>query len=166
MEGTHGGSGGTTLQALSGVPSITRIAPVGIRFPARRTGTETFYQKCRDFDKAIFATKFQFHCCSLLGWVNEMDKSDNSSMQPAAGARKRREIREGKPVREWTAAERREVFLEARRIERERAEAGISEEWELCEDCHESKCERGFNCCKKCIDEIRQYEVCGVKVEA
>jgi hypothetical protein len=32
------------------------------------------------------------------------------------------------------------------------------EDWELCEDCHESKCERGFSLCKGCIDEIRQYE--------
>ena len=87
-----------------------------------------------------------------------MDKSENSSTQPAADSRKRREIRESKPVREWTSAERREVFLEARRIERERAEAGIVEEWELCEDCQKSKCERGFSLCKGCIDEIRQYE--------
>jgi hypothetical protein len=68
-----------------------------------------------------------------------MDNSDNSfksTTQPDAGARKRREIRESKPVREWTAAERRETFGEARRIEQERAEAGIPEEWELCEDCH------------------------------
>lgn len=87
-----------------------------------------------------------------------MDKSDNSSTQLDADARKRREIRNSKPVSEWTAAERREAFGEARRMERERAEAGIVEDWELCEDCHESKCEAGFNCCKKCIDEIRQYE--------
>jgi hypothetical protein len=87
-----------------------------------------------------------------------MDKSDNSSTQPDADARKRREIRESKPVREWTSAERREAFLEARRIERERAEAGIVEEWELCEDCHKYKCERRFGLCKRCIDEVRQYE--------
>jgi hypothetical protein len=87
-----------------------------------------------------------------------MDKSDNSSTQPDADARKRRGIRESKPVREWTAAERCEAFREARRIERKRAEAGIVEEWELCEDCRESKCERGFSLCKGCIDEIRQYE--------
>jgi hypothetical protein len=90
-----------------------------------------------------------------------MDKSDNSfnsSTQSDADARTRREFRESKPVREWTAAERREAFLEARRIERERAEAGIVEDWELCENCHESKCDRGFSLCKGCIDEIGQYE--------
>ena len=82
------------------------------------------------------------------GWVNEMDKSDNSSTQPDADARKRREIRESKPVREWTVEERRETFREARRIEQERAEAGIVEKWELCEDCHENVCEQGFRLCK------------------
>jgi hypothetical protein len=61
-------------------------------------------------------------------------------------------------VREWTVEERREAFREARRIEQQRAEAGIPEEWELCEDCRESKCERSFSLCKGCIDEIRQYE--------
>jgi hypothetical protein len=86
-----------------------------------------------------------------------MDKSDNSSTQPDADARKRREIRGSKPVR-GTVEERREAFGEARRLERERAEAGVSEEWEPCEDCHESKCERGFSLCKKCIEERRQYE--------
>jgi hypothetical protein len=90
-----------------------------------------------------------------------MDKSDNSynsSTQPDADARKRREIRGSKPVREWTAEERREAFREARRLERERVEAGMVEDWELCGDCHEYRCERGFNCCKRCIEEIRQYE--------
>lgn len=89
-----------------------------------------------------------------------MDKSDNSynrSTQPA-NASERRDVRNSKLVREWTVEERCEVFLEARRIERERPEAGIPEKWELCEDCHESKCERGFSLCKGCIDEIRQYE--------
>jgi hypothetical protein len=52
--------------------------------------------------------------------------------------------KESKQVREWTPAERREAFCEARKIEFERAEAGIVEEWELCQDCHESKCERGI----------------------
>lgn len=73
-----------------------------------------------------------------------MDKSDNSynsPMQPDADARKRRKIRGSKPVREWTAAEQCEAFCEACRLERERAEAGIVEDWELCEDCHEYKCE-------------------------
>jgi hypothetical protein len=36
-------------------------------------------------------------------------------------AQKRREEREKKPVREWTAAERREAFHEAREAERQRA---------------------------------------------
>jgi hypothetical protein len=41
-----------------------------------------------------------------------------------------------------------------KRQERRRA----SEEWELYEDGHEAKCERGFSLCKGCMDEIRQYE--------
>jgi hypothetical protein len=83
---------------------------------------------------------------------------NTTSTQPDADPRKRREIRESKPVREWTAAERREVFLEARRIEQERADSGIVEDWELCEDCHENNCEGSLCLCKRCIDEIRQYE--------
>jgi hypothetical protein len=99
----------------------------------------------------------------FVTWVGErkMDKSDNSfnsSTQSDADARTRREFRESKPVREWTAAERREAFLEARRIERERAEAGIVEYWELCEDCHEHECERDFSSCKRCIEERRKLE--------
>jgi hypothetical protein len=87
-----------------------------------------------------------------------MDKSDNSSTHPDADARKRREIRESKPTREWTAEERREAFLEARRLEKEREEAGIVEERELCEGCHEYQCEGGSSWCKRCIEEARQYE--------
>jgi len=87
-----------------------------------------------------------------------MDKSDNPSTQPDADARKRREIRESTPVREWTAAERCEAFREARCIEAQRAEAGIVEEWELCETCHDNKHERGLLWCKRCIEEMRQYE--------
>ena len=75
-----------------------------------------------------------------------------------AEARKRREVRESKPVREWTLEERCETFREARRIERERAEAGIMEEWELCETCHDYKHERGLLWCKRCIEQMRQYE--------
>jgi hypothetical protein len=75
-----------------------------------------------------------------------------------AEARKRREVRESKPVREWTAEERCEAFREARRIERERAEAGIVEEWELCETCHDYKHEQGLLWCKRCIEQMRQYE--------
>jgi hypothetical protein len=58
-------------------------------------------------------------------------------MQSDADAGKRREVRNSKPVREWTAEERCEAFREARRIEYERAEADIVEEWKLCEDCHD-----------------------------
>jgi hypothetical protein len=58
-----------------------------------------------------------------------MNRSDKVLTQSDAEARKRREVRESKPVREWTAEERCEAFCEARRIERERAEAGIVEEW-------------------------------------
>jgi hypothetical protein len=81
-----------------------------------------------------------------------------------AEARKRREVRESKPVREWTAEERCEAFREARRIERERAEAGIVEEWELCETCHDYKHEQGLLWCKRCIEQadapVRRLRLC------
>jgi hypothetical protein len=57
-----------------------------------------------------------------------MDRSDKSPIQPDADARKRREARNSKPVREWTAEERCEAFREAQRIETERVEAGIVED--------------------------------------
>ena len=87
-----------------------------------------------------------------------MNRPNKVPTQSEADARKRREIRESKPVSEWTVEEHRETFREARRIEQETAEAGIPEEWELCEGCHENVCEQAFRLCKSCIDEIRQYE--------
>jgi hypothetical protein len=75
-----------------------------------------------------------------------------------ADARKRREARDRKPVWEWKPAERCEAFLEARKVELQRAEAGIVEESELCETCHEFLPERGFCWCKKCIEQMRQWE--------
>jgi hypothetical protein len=87
-----------------------------------------------------------------------MNLSNKVLTQSDAEARKRREVRESKPVREWTAEERCEAFREARRIERERAEAGIVEEWELCETCHDYKHEQGLLWCKRCIEQMRQYE--------
>jgi len=71
-----------------------------------------------------------------------MDRSDKSPTQPDGNARKRREIRECKPVREWTAAERCEAFREARRLEREKAESGVVDEWE-CQDCPEKQLRAG-----------------------
>jgi hypothetical protein len=72
-------------------------------------------------------------------------------------AQKRREAREKKPVREWTAAERREAFLEGREAERKRAEAGVVDDWHLCDECHENKRERGSFFCRYCIHRGRQY---------
>lgn len=86
-----------------------------------------------------------------------MDRSSEVFAQ-AADAEKRREARERKPVREWSAEERRAAFKEARRTEVERAEAGIVEKWQLCEDCHDYKTERGFRWCTKCIEQRRQWE--------
>ena len=87
-----------------------------------------------------------------------MNRPNKLLTQSDADTRKRREVRTSKPVREWTTEERREAFREARRIESERAEAGIVEEWELCEDCRENTCERGFSWCKKCTEERRKLE--------
>ncbi len=70
----------------------------------------------------------------------------------------RKKVRDSKLVRDWTAEERCEAFLEAQRIERERAEAGIVEEWELCDSCHEYKYDWGSIWCKRCIERARQYE--------
>lgn len=72
-------------------------------------------------------------------------------------AQKRREARAKKPVREWTATERREAFREAREAERKGAEAGVVNDWELCEECHENKRERGSFFCRQCIERGRQY---------
>lgn len=87
-----------------------------------------------------------------------MNRSNKVLTQFDAEAHKRREARESKPVREWAAEERREGFREARTIERERAEAGIVEEWELCEACHDYKHERGLLWCKRCIERMLQYQ--------
>jgi uncharacterized paraquat-inducible protein A len=87
-----------------------------------------------------------------------MNRHDTSLSQSEADAHRRREARESKPVREWTAEERCEAFREARTIERERAEAGIVDEWRLCETCHEYEHERGLRWCKRCIEQMRQYE--------
>jgi hypothetical protein len=86
-----------------------------------------------------------------------MNRPNKLLTQSDADTRKRREVRTSKPVREWTTEERREAFREARRIERERAEAGIVEDWELCETCPDYKHERGSSWCKGCIEQMRQY---------
>jgi len=78
--------------------------------------------------------------------------------QSDADALQRKKIRDSKPVREWTTAERCEAFREGCRIERERAEADIVEEWELCESCHEYKYESDSTYCKRCIERAREYE--------
>jgi hypothetical protein len=84
--------------------------------------------------------------------------SDNKALsQSEVEARQRREAREKKPVREWTAAERREAFLELRIAGRHKAEAGVLDEWELCEECHENRRERGTRWCQACIEQMRQY---------
>jgi hypothetical protein len=77
--------------------------------------------------------------------------------QPDADARQRREARESKPVREWTVEERREAFTEARRIEREKSEAGIMDEVELCESCWDNPRAAHSFWCTRCIEGARQY---------
>ena len=86
-----------------------------------------------------------------------MNRTKRVLSQVDADARRRREARESKPVREWTAEERREAFLEARRVERQKAEAGVLDEWELCEACHDHQHERGFLWCKHCMEQMRQF---------
>ena len=86
-----------------------------------------------------------------------MDRSNKVPTQSDADARRRREVRESKPTREWTVDERREAFLEARRLERQKAEAGVVDEWELCETCGDERRERGSWWCKRCFEEMRQY---------
>ncbi len=87
-----------------------------------------------------------------------MNKPDTTLSQSDAEARQRREASERKPVREWSAEQRREAFLESRRVETQKAEAGVWDESELCETCHEFSPERGSWSCKKCIERMRQYE--------
>jgi hypothetical protein len=86
-----------------------------------------------------------------------MNSNNKALSQSEVEARQRREAREKKPVREWTAAERREAFLELRIARRHKAEAGVLDEWELCETCHENRRERGRRSCQACIEQMRQY---------
>jgi hypothetical protein len=88
---------------------------------------------------------------------NEANSHSKAIPRSEIEAQKRREAREKKPTGEWTAAERREAFLEAREAERKRAEAGVVDEWELCDECHEYKRERGSSFCRYCIERGRQY---------
>jgi hypothetical protein len=86
-----------------------------------------------------------------------MNSPSKAVPQSEIEAQQRREAREKKPTREWTAAERREAFLEAREAERKRAEAGVVDQWDLCDECHEYKRERGSSFCRHCIERGRQY---------
>jgi hypothetical protein len=83
---------------------------------------------------------------------NEMNSPNKVLSQAEIEAQKRRKAREKKPTREWTVAERREAFREGREAERKRAEAGVVNEWDLCDECHENKRERGSSFCRQCID--------------
>jgi len=87
-----------------------------------------------------------------------MDRSNKVPTQPDANAGGRRELRESKPTREWTTEERREAFLEGQREERQKAEAGVVDEWELCETCGEEKRQRGSWQCTRCIADMDQYK--------
>lgn len=75
-----------------------------------------------------------------------------------ADARRRKELRESKPTREWTTEERREAFREGQREERQKADAGVVDEWEVCKTCGEEKRERGSWLCRRCIAEMDQYK--------
>ncbi len=86
-----------------------------------------------------------------------MNSRSKALSQSEIEAQKRREAREKKPVREWTAAERREAFTELRIARRHKADAGVLDEWELCEECHENRRERGTRWCRACIEQMRQY---------
>ena len=88
---------------------------------------------------------------------DEMNKRSKPLSQSEIEAQKRREVREKKPTREWTVQERREAFLEGQDAARQRAEAGVVDEWDLCDECHEYKRERGSFFCKHCIDRGNQY---------
>src|SRR5215472_14289525 len=74
---------------------------------------------------------FPANCCLAHGFPETLS-------QPELEARKRREARESKPAREWTAEERREAFRKAREAERRKAEASVLDEWDLCDECHEN----------------------------
>jgi len=86
-----------------------------------------------------------------------MNSRSAAISQSDAATRQRREAREKTPVREWTAAQRCEAFRELRIAGRHKAEAGVLDEWELCEECHENRRERGTRSCQACIEEMRQY---------
>ena len=68
-----------------------------------------------------------------------MNSPNKGLSQSEIEAQKRREAREKKPTREWTAEERCEAFREGRETARRKAEAGVVDEWELCDECHENK---------------------------
>jgi hypothetical protein len=87
-----------------------------------------------------------------------MDRSNRVSTQSDADARKRRELRESKPTREWTPEERREAFIEGQREERQKDEAGVVDEWDVCETCRDEKRERGSLWCTHCIADMDQYK--------
>jgi len=93
----------------------------------------------------------------LMVW-RYMDRSNKVPSQSDADARKRKERRESKPTREWTTEERREAFLEGQREERQKAEAGVADEWEVCKTCGEEKRQRGSWFCRRCIDDMDQYK--------
>ncbi|MGB0116595.1 MAG: hypothetical protein WBP73_07300 [Terriglobales bacterium] len=86
-----------------------------------------------------------------------MNTRNKTLSQSEIEAQKRREAREKKPTREWTVEERREAFLEGQEAQRQRAEAGAVTEWDLCDECHEYRRERGSFFCKHCIERMNQY---------
>ncbi len=86
-----------------------------------------------------------------------MNTRNKTLSQSEIEAQKRKEARQKKPTREWAVEERREAFREGREAERQRAEAGAVSEWDLCDECHEYKRERGTRWCQRCIDRIREY---------
>ncbi len=87
-----------------------------------------------------------------------MDRSNKVPTQSDADGRRRREVRESKPAREWTIDERREAFIETPRLERQKSEAGVGDEWELCQTCGDERRERGSWCRKRGFEEMHQYE--------
>jgi hypothetical protein len=62
---------------------------------------------------------------------NEMNSPTKTLPQTDIEAEKRREARAKKPTRDWTVAERREAFLEAREAERKGHEAAVADEEDL-----------------------------------
>jgi len=86
-----------------------------------------------------------------------MNTRNKTLSQSEIEAQKRREAREKKPTREWTVEERREAFREGQEAERQRADAGAVTEWDLCDECHENRRERGSFFCKHCIERGNQY---------